>query len=223
MDYQKHLPTPSHSRTYWLTEWLFIIHQVRHLLGLQQRPNQRRRRMESSFHHQRRTIWTYRHVLRTHQFSRNISDDDELDLLRRNSRTMANRLHGWYGNTHEEKRGVNQITTHPSPQILCMSNPHETPQTQSLPQTGEMHIRTTIHQILRSPSKQRICTHGQRQSRESSQLVPPFECHGSPQIPRIHRLLPLLHQGLLENSKTFITPHTQRDPLAMERRTTTSF
>jgi Reverse transcriptase (RNA-dependent DNA polymerase) len=51
---------------------------------------------------------------------------------------------------------------------------------------------------------------------------PPSNVTEVRKIPWVHRLLPILHQRLLENSKTVTTPHTQRNPLAMGRRTTTS-
>jgi Reverse transcriptase (RNA-dependent DNA polymerase) len=52
--------------------------------------------------------------------------------------------------------------------------------------------------------------------------LPPHKRHRSQQVPRIHRLLSILHKRLLENSEAPITPYSQLNPLAMEQRTTTS-
>jgi hypothetical protein len=56
---------------------------------------------------------------------------------------------------------------------------------------------------------------------KSPQMAPSLKCHRSPQVPWIHRLLSLLHKGLLKNSETPIVAHTQCNPLAMEQQTTT--
>jgi hypothetical protein len=81
MDHPKHLPTTANSRTHRPIKRLLPLHEIRHLLGLQQRPDQRRRQMESSIYHQRRLVQTNRHVLRAHQLPGNLPNHDELDLL----------------------------------------------------------------------------------------------------------------------------------------------
>jgi hypothetical protein len=140
MDHPKHLPASPHPRTHRPTKRLLTMHQIRHSLGIQQRLNQKRRRMESSLYHQRRLIQTHHYVLQTHQLPRNIPNDDELNLLRRSSGTMDDYLHGRHGNTHQKEGKPNQTTTHSSSQILHMPSSCKTPKTQPLPQTGEMHI-----------------------------------------------------------------------------------
>jgi hypothetical protein len=103
-----------------------------------------------------------------------------------------------------------------------MPNSCKTPKTQSLPQTREMHIRTTIHRIPQSTSKPRHSTHGRRQSRKGPQMASPLKCHRSLQIPWVHGLLLLLHKRLFKDSETSPTPHTQHNPLAMGQRATAS-
>jgi hypothetical protein len=135
---------------------------------------------------------------------------------------MDDNLYGRHGNPHQKKRRGNQTTTYPPPQILRLPSPHKTHEAQPIPQTREMHVRTTLHRISRSTSEQRNSTHGRCQSRKSPQMAPSFKHHRSPQIPWIHRLLPVFHKRLLKDRKAPTPPHAQLDPLALERRTTTS-
>src|SRR5580693_1074734 len=111
--------------------------------------------MESSLHYQRRIIRANCHVLWPYQLPSNIPDNDELDLLGGNSRTMDDDLHGRHGNTHQTTRERNRTPTHTSPQILRLPSPYKTARKQPLPQTGEMLLRATIHRIPRSTSKRR--------------------------------------------------------------------
>ena len=46
------------------------------------------------------------------------------------------------------------------------------------------------------------------------------KCHRNLQIPRIHRVLSLFHQRLLENSSTIATINTSNKPLVLETRRT---
>ena len=56
--------------------------------------HQRRRRMESSIHHESRPIQTQSHVLRSHKLSHHISNHDERHIRRRTPRKLADNLHG---------------------------------------------------------------------------------------------------------------------------------
>src|SRR6267142_3283670 len=59
---------------------MLTLYKVRHPLGIQQRPHQGGRRMESSLHDQRRLIRTHGYVLRSHKFTSHIPNNDELSL-----------------------------------------------------------------------------------------------------------------------------------------------
>src|SRR6267142_1043709 len=98
--------------------------------------------MESSLHDQRRLIRTHGYVLRSHEFTGHIPDDDELSLRTRNCRTMAHDIHGRYGNTHGKTLRRNERTTPSTTPRTGQTNPCKTPGTQPLPETGEMHFRT---------------------------------------------------------------------------------
>src|SRR5580693_9791681 len=111
--------------------------------------------MEGGLYHQRRTVRADHHVLRSHEFPSHVPDNDELDILGRNSRTMDDNLYGRHGNTHQAARERNRTTTHTPPQILRLPSPRKTARKQPLPQTGEMYFRATIHRILRSTSERR--------------------------------------------------------------------
>ena len=52
MDYPQPLPTPLNPRSDQPSKGSSPVFEVRHTMGLQQRTNQTRRRMESSLHHQ---------------------------------------------------------------------------------------------------------------------------------------------------------------------------
>src|SRR5580693_2044857 len=82
--------------------------------------------MESSLHYQRRIIRANCHVLWPYQFPSNVPNNDELNLLGGNSRTMDDYLHGRHGNTHQTTRERDRTPTHTPPQILRLPSPHKT-------------------------------------------------------------------------------------------------
>jgi hypothetical protein len=77
---QKPLPTSPHPGSYRSGTKSRPVHQVRRQMGLQQRTNQTRRRMESSLHHSIRALPTTSNVLRTHQFTSHLPSNDEPHL-----------------------------------------------------------------------------------------------------------------------------------------------
>src|SRR6267142_6266159 len=128
---------------------MLTLHKVRHPLGIQQCPHQRGRRMESSLYDQRRLIRTYSYVLRPYKFTSHIPNDDELSLRTGNCRTMAHDLHGRHGNTYGETPRRNGRTTSPATPRISQTNSCKTSRAQPLPETGEMHLRTTDNRIFR--------------------------------------------------------------------------
>src|SRR6266850_7422829 len=149
LDDKEQIPTPTHSTTCRLSQRMLALHKVRHPLGLQQRPYQRGRRMESSLHDQQRLIRTYGYVLRSHKFTGHIPNNDELSLRTGNCRTMAYDIYGRFGNTHGETPRRNGSTTSPTAPRTGQTNPCKTSGAQPLPETGKMHFRTTDDRIPR--------------------------------------------------------------------------
>src|SRR6266850_4353188 len=98
--------------------------------------------MEGSLHDQQRLIRTYGYVLRPHKLPCHVPDYDELSLRTRNCRTMAHDLHGRYGDTYGKTPRRNRRTTSPTTPRTSQEDSCETPGTQSIPETGEMHLRT---------------------------------------------------------------------------------
>ena len=74
--------------------WSQILHQIRHMMGIQQCPNQRWRPMESSLQNQYRTIRTNGYVLWIMQFAGHISSYDEWHPQRRTQWRMGHCLYG---------------------------------------------------------------------------------------------------------------------------------
>src|SRR6266849_4867807 len=98
MDDQKPISTPPHIRTNQLSKRSNSILEIRRTMGVQQRKNQGRRQMESSLHHQSRTVRTTSNVLRTHKLISNLSDDDERNLRNGAEERMGINLHGRHPN-----------------------------------------------------------------------------------------------------------------------------
>ena len=67
---------------------------VTHTMGVQQHPDQRRRRMESHIPNTQRIVQANRNVLRAHKLARYLPNDDEYHLPYRGHSRMALRIHG---------------------------------------------------------------------------------------------------------------------------------
>ncbi len=75
-DSQKPVPLATHPRANRSNTTRPKIHQTGHTMGVQQRPYQRRRRMEGSLQNQFRPLRTMRHVLQTNQLPKYIPNHD---------------------------------------------------------------------------------------------------------------------------------------------------
>ena len=85
-----------------------------------------------------------------------------------------------------------------------------------------MYLRTTIDRIPWSTSRPRNSTNGQCKNRESQKLAITPQCARSTKIPRIHRILQILHTKLLTHCLTTTQPNTEDNPVALGRPTTRS-
>src|SRR6266850_3443848 len=133
---------------------------------------------------------------------------------------MAYNLHGRHGNTHGETPRRNGRTTSPMTPQTSQTNSCKTPGAQPLPETGEMHFRATNDRISRGQRRSRDSTNGQHENSQGEELDHAAQHPGSLQIPRFHRVLPLLYPGLLEESPPTTLSNTQHNTLAMGTRPT---
>ena len=85
---------------------------------------------------------------------------------------------------------------------LCLHHISETPETQSLPQTREVHIQTIINWILRSNSWPRHSSNEQQESWKGEALATTNKHNRSTRIYRIYRILLILHTRLLVHCQT---------------------
>ena len=129
MDYTEQIPSTTHPSTCRLPQRMLIIHQIRHPMGIQQRPYQRRQRMESSIPYEPRPIRTNGNVLRTNKLTSDLPNNDELNIRPRNCRSMAHHLHGQHGNTHSENSKQNGSNTHTMTSTTCQQSPRKTTKT----------------------------------------------------------------------------------------------
>src|SRR5713101_4528694 len=73
---------------------------------------------------------------------------------------------------------------------------------QPTPKSGKVYIRTRPLRLPQHTRQGRNGSNGTSKGRPSQGMDPPEECLRSLQIPRLHRLLPLLHTRLLADRPT---------------------
>jgi hypothetical protein len=74
--------------------WMHPLHQVQHMVGVQQYTDQTWGQMESGISDPGGTIQTNGNVLWAHKFASNVSDDDEHYILTQSTRRMVLHLYG---------------------------------------------------------------------------------------------------------------------------------
>jgi hypothetical protein len=112
------------------------------------------------------------------------------------------------------------------PQTMRPTNPPKTVGPRLVSETIQMRIPQTTHRISRSGSRARTSTDGPDESQRSRRLEPPTERKRYTILPRVYRILSILHQRLFEDSTTTDRPHkekptvhvwTEKQQLAFER------
>src|SRR5271154_4653362 len=83
-DKEKQVSPTAYPRTHRPTQREKVLHETRCTMGIQQYPNQGRRRMESRLQDKPRTLRTNSHVLWTHQLPRDVPEHDERFIQRTN-------------------------------------------------------------------------------------------------------------------------------------------
>jgi hypothetical protein len=90
-------------------------------------------------------------------------------------------------------------------------------QARPLPQTREVRLREKGSRIPRRHPRSQHHTNGPSQGTRSSRLETPTNGPRHQSLPGIHRILPILHQGLLEDCKTTNPPYQESDTVCMGR------
>jgi hypothetical protein len=121
MDLPKCHTTPTHSQTHRKSPRSQPVHQVQHLLGIQQHTNMQWRPMEGIIHYKPRPFRATGNVLRDDQLPRHLPDHDECIVQRRTLTRLAVNLHGRHPHTHPIRP--------PIPPNKSPPNPRQTAQT----------------------------------------------------------------------------------------------
>jgi hypothetical protein len=150
--------------------------------------------MEGGIHHEPRPLRTTGNVLRDDQLPSHLPDHDERIVQRRTPTRLAVDLHGRHPHTHP--------IGPPVPPNKSPPNPRQAVQTRPLPQTREMRLRTKGDRIPRRYLGPQHHPYGPSQSARSGRLETPTNSPRCQSLPRLYRILPILHQRLLEDRKT---------------------
>jgi hypothetical protein len=199
MDTPKCHAAPTHSRTHHKGLRSQPVHQIRHLLGIQQHTDTRWRPMEGGIHHEPRPYRAAGNVLRDDQLPSHLPDHDECTVQRRTLTRLAVDLHGRHPHTHPIRP--------PIPPNKSPPNPRQTAQTQPLPQTRKMHLRAKRGRVPRRHPGPQHHPYGPSQGARGGRLETPANGPRHQSLPRVHRILSILHQGLLEDCKTTNPPN----------------
>src|SRR5712671_2470950 len=127
---------------------------------------------------------------------------------------MAHHLYGRHANCHRRQSNL-------PPEVRPPSS-HQTGPLRSVPQTRKVCLRAKTHRIPRSHPTTWHHPHGPDQNTRGSRLASTNHRNRCPIIPRVHRVLPILHSKLLQDRKTPPTTDEKRHRLGMGTRTKTS-
>jgi hypothetical protein len=163
--------------------------------------------MEGGIHHEPRPLRTTSHVLRNDQLPRHLPNHDECAIQRGTPTRLAVNLYGQHPHTHPIGPPIPPNKGPPNPRQIV----------QPLPQTREMCLRTKGSRIPRRHPRSQHHPYGPSQGARSSGLEIPTNGPRCQSLPRIYRILPILHQGLLEDCKTTNPPNKEGDTVRMGR------
>src|SRR5258708_4534535 len=78
-----------------------------------------------------------------------------------------------------------------------------------------MHLRTKRDRLSRCYRRTRHAENGSKENTRSSRLVPANHCYRGTPIPRIHRVLSVLHPKLFKNRPTTPGSYKKDNPMAL--------
>ncbi len=128
---------------------------------------------------------------------------------------MALHLHGQFSNPHEKMPQRDRRRTLTLAQRVHPPYPWYPGRARPLPQTWKMCLRTGRNRLPGCHCRTRHAKDGPKKDTRSGGLVPTDHCHWSMTIPRIHRVLPILHPELFKNHLTPPRSHKENDPMAL--------
>ena len=171
--------------------------------------------MESGLPNTWRAIWANSNVLRTHELTSYLSDDDEHNLQTTGNVRMVLHLHGRWHNPHEtplkwDPRTISWTTLKIHPWNLWYSS-----RKRPIRQIREMHFWTRRNWLFGRHRRQRTIMNGPKEIARSGQLPNPTEHHRCSSIPRVHRLLPIFRPKLLCNRPPPTWPYKEREHIQM--------
>src|SRR5271163_414056 len=155
---KEQVPPTAYPRTHRPTQREEILHETRCTMGIQQYPNQGRRRMESRLQDEPRPLRTNGHVLWTHQLPRDIPEHDERPIQRTDRQWISRNL----PQRHTHRSRLARRTTKRDRQ-----GPRNTREQRPLPQTREVRIRTRKNRIPRGHHLERTRQDGPSESRRN--------------------------------------------------------
>src|SRR6266702_3224553 len=184
-------------------------------MGIQQRPHQRRRPRKRSLQNQLRALRTLCHVLRTNELPEHVPNHDGYHLPRSHSNGGCSNLHGRHPHRYPYRP--------PSPPKNSTPNTGQTRGTRSIPQTREVHVRSTRNRIPGVDNRRRKSTHGPSKSPRSRRLETPKEPQGTTRLDGLHQFLQNIHRRILKNRTSPERTYKEGDPMGMDRRKRRSF
>src|SRR6266478_5678262 len=84
-----------------------------------------------------------------------------------------------------------------------------------------MRLRTKRNQLSRRHCQKRQTANGPEETKRRCQLAQTQHSNGNPQVPRVYRVLPILHPRILKNRTTTARSHKESSDLELGRTTAT--
>src|SRR5712671_8016994 len=100
---------------------------------------------------------------------------------------------------------------------MCPPGPRQVGEARPVPQTGEMRVCAKTHRIPGSSVRKQHDPDGPHQNQGRSGMATPEKPHGRPLIPRLYRILSLLHPQLLTRRTTLTRPDKESDSMVLGR------
>ena len=207
MDNQESIPPPSNPWTDQSSKESSPLFKIWCSMGLQQCTNQRRGWMKSSICHEPRPLRTTSYVLRANELPGNLSNHDEWNLRNGTKGRVALNLYGWHLSKHKPR--LRQTSK------MRPSCSDKTKGTQFVHETRKVPIWTGSGRISGGNPQGWHHINGFSKGKRSGRLATPAKCQRHASLPRIHRILLILHPQLLQDSKAPHRPNQKGHPISL--------
>ncbi len=199
MDKVKLQCIPPYSPDHRLFKWMHTIHEVQHMMGVQQHTHQTRGQVESSLSYTQGTLWTNSHVFQAYKLPHYLSDDDKYYIPQASCTRVAFCLHGWSSNTHKMTPWGNWRRTSTTPQRIHTHHSQYLRTAWPLSQTWEVCLWTKRNWLLGHDCRTGYIKNGSKENTRSCWLV------------------------LLENHIALSRPNQENHPMALGQTPVESF